>query len=148
MPVRPSVYTFAISSPLAPAITGPANYKLDLSGSFADGASDGGSMGLGTATYGIMDGQLDLASFAGIGSAIASFPAGGSTPFSFTSVTGTVNCSVPCNDFGLLLSAKGSGGGDAMSFTGRLEITPVPAPGALWLMGTAFGLLGRYLRRR
>ena len=74
----PSIFTFGVSSPLAPTITGTASYKLDLSGSFADGASDGGSMGSGFATFGIMDGQVNLTSFAGIGSPIGSFPAGGS----------------------------------------------------------------------
>jgi len=143
----PSVFSFAVSSPLAPPVTGLANYKLDLSGSFADGGSDGGSMSLGTASYGIMDGQLDFASFAGIGGAIGSFPAGTSTPFSFTSVNGIVNCGAGCNDFGLFLSAKGSGGNDAMSFTGRLEITPVPVPAAAWMLGGALAVLGATRRR-
>ena len=40
----------------------------------------------------------------------------------------------------------GSGDNDAMSFTGRLELNQVPVPGAIWLLGSAVGLL-RLVRR-
>jgi hypothetical protein len=143
----PSVFTFGVSAPLA--VAGPVSYKLDLSGSFSDGASDGGSMGLGMAPPApdIMDGQLDFVSVAGIGTPLAGFTPGGNSTFSFPSVLGSTTCGAGCTDFGLLLSAKGSGGGDGMSFTGRFEITPVPVPTAIWLLGSALGVLG-YLRRR
>ena len=142
----PSVFSFGVSAPLAPSVTGLANFRLDVTGSFADGAANGGSVALSPlAPLGILEGQLDFLTFASVGPA-ATF-AGLTGTYGTYTLLGTVNCGAGCDDFGLFLSAKGSGGGDAMSFTARFELTPVPVPAAVWLFASAFGVLALVRRR-
>ena len=145
-----SSFYFVVSSPLAPTLYGMQDYDLRLSGSFADGGTNGGSVGLGTGTVlpiaNLLNGTLNGTSIAGTGVPIG-FP--GLTGLYGTYVnTGTYDCGVGgCTTFGMKLSWLGSGGNDALSFTGRFEVTPVPVPAAVWLFGSAIGLLG-HLRRR
>ena len=141
-----SVFSFGVSAPLAPSVVGLANYRLSVTGTFADGGTNGGSLALSPlAPFGILEGQLDFVSFASVGPA-ATFP-GLEGVYGTYTLLGTVDCGLGCDDFGLFLSAKGSGGGDAMSFTARFELTPVPVPAAVWLFGSAFGVLAMVRRR-
>lgn len=63
--------------------------------------------------------------------------------------SGTYDCSLigGCTSFQAAVRFLASGGGDAFSFSGTYEILPVPVPAAVWLFGSAVGLLG-WMRRR
>jgi hypothetical protein len=143
-----SIFTFAFNSPLAPSLTGSVNYDLRLSGSFADGGTNGGSVGVGSNSSGfLLDGLLDSAVFASTGGgAIFASP---SATYGPSINTGSVNCGAGCNTFGMTLSFLGSGSGDVHTFSGRLELNQavVPVPGAVWLLGSALGVFG-WMRRR
>jgi hypothetical protein len=146
----PSSFFFTVSAPLVPTLYGLQNYDLRLSGSFADGGTNGGSVGLGTATVlpiaNLANATLNGTSMAGVGVPVG-FPSPIALYGPYANV-GTFDCGIlGCTSFGIDLSFLGSGSGDALSFTGRFTINPVPVPAAVWLMGSALGLLA-YVRRR
>jgi hypothetical protein len=144
-----SIFSFAFSSPVAPTIYGLVNYTLDLAGSFSNGSpNNGGSISMASPnTLGILEGILNATAIDGIGTA-ASFLSGGSSTYGPFASSGTYDCGMAgCTLLGTRLSFLGSGGSDAYSFTGRFEITPVPVPAAVWMFGSAIGLLG-VMRRR
>jgi hypothetical protein len=148
-----SVFTVTFSSPIVPTITGVANYTLSLAGSFTNGTpNNGGSLAMAAPnTLGVLEGLLNLTTAVdgtGVGAGFAPGP-----PFSATygpyGTSGTYDCSVlgGCTSLQARLSFLGSGGFDAYSFTGSFEVTDaVPVPAAVWLLGSALGVLG-VLRR-
>ncbi len=138
------------SVPIAP-VAGLVSYTLDLAGSFSNGSpNDGGSLSMAAPnTLGVLEGRFNgTTSIDGIGGP-AAFPAFVSSTYGPFASAGTYDCSLlgACTSMQARLSFLGSGGTDAFSFTGRFEITPVPVPAALWLSGSALGLLG-WMRRR
>lgn len=139
----PSSFAVAVASPLAPPITVPAVGLLSIAGSFADGASDGGSATpwltprIAQATVegtGVAD--------AGAGTAFAS-PIDTYGPFS---VPYNFDCTTlgdgQCDSFDLQISFTGSGGNDAFSFTARHEINPIPEPSTFLFSTIAYLMLG------
>jgi hypothetical protein len=148
----PSTFTTTFSTPIAPTISGMVNYQLDLSGSFANGSPNNGGSLTGIVapnTAGILDGLLNATVITGTGVS-AAFPSGGNSVYGPYQSTGTYDCSIlgGCTSMAARLAFTGSGAFDAYSFTGRFEIIEaVPVPAALWLFGSAIGVLG-YLRRR
>ncbi len=154
-----SIFSAAFSTPIAPTITGMASYTLDLAGSFSNGSpNDGGSLSgvVAPNTFGILDAVINpvgpaagWAAFTGIGTS-ALFPSGGSSTYGPFAAAGPFDCSLVggCTGMGVRLAFLGSGGADAYSFTGRFEIVEaVPVPAAVWMFGSALGVLGA-LRRR
>lgn len=146
-----SIFTFTFSSPVAPALTGLVNYTLDLAGSFSNGSpNNGGSLAMAAPnTLGVLEGRFNgTTSIDGIGGP-AVFPALVSSTYGPFASSGTYDCSLigACTSMQARLSFLGSGGADAYNFTGRFEITPVPVPAAVWLLGSALGLLGVVRRR-
>jgi hypothetical protein len=146
-----SIFSFVFSSPIAPTITGMADYVLDIGLTFSStSGSPGGSIGIAAPnTLGIAEGLVNGTTLiAGTGPA-AGFGGPGTVVYGPYQVSGTYDCSLVggCTSFQSRVSFLGSGGGDAYSFSGRYEITPVPVPAAVWLFGSAVGLLG-WMRRR
>lgn len=145
-----SIFTFVYSSPVAPMLMGAVNYTVDLAGSFSNGSpNNGGSLGMAAPnTINVLEALLDGNLVDGAGGG-ASFGAGGSSIYGPFAAAGTFDCSAigGCTNMSTRLSFIGSGGDDAYSFTGRFEITPVPVPTAVWLLGSAIGVLG-WVRRR
>ncbi len=145
-----SIFTVVFSSPIAPTITGLANYTLDLAGSFSNGSpNNGGSLAMAAPnTLGVLEAQLNGTSIDGIGTA-ASFAALVSSVYGPFGSSGTFDCSGlgGCTTMSTRLAFLGSGGSDAYSYTGRFEITAVPVPAAVWLFGSALGLMG-VMRRK
>lgn len=146
----PSIFGFIFSSPLVPTIPGLASWQLDLAGSFSQGSpNDGGSIAVALPnTTGVLEGLLDGSVVSGIGGA-AIFPSGGSSTYGPFTASGVFDCATigGCSSFTSRLAFLGSGGSDAFSFTGRFEVMPIPVPAAVWLLGSAVGLLG-WMRRR
>jgi hypothetical protein len=137
----PSSISLSVAAPLAPPITTVATGSLSISGSFADGAADGGSATpFGTSL-------IAQATIEGIGVADAGPAAVFSSPadvYGPHTVNYKFDCTAlgdgQCDSFDLQVSFTGSGGDDAISFTARHEINPIPVPAAVWLFGS--GLLG------
>ena len=137
----PSSVTLAVAAPLSPPIPTEAVGSLSISGSFADGAADGGSADP-FATPLIAQATIEGTGVADAGpSAVFSTPADGYGPYT---VNYNYDCSAlgdgQCDSFDLQVSFTGSGGDDAISFTARHEINAIPVPAAVWLF--ASGLLG------
>jgi hypothetical protein len=137
----PSSFTVGMAAPLIPPITTVAVGSLSISGSFADGAADGGSA-TPFATSLIAQATIEGTAVANAGpAAVFSSPADVYGPHT---VNYNFDCTTlgdgQCDSFDLQVSFTGSGGGDAFSFTARHEINPVPVPPAVWLFGS--GLLG------
>ena len=149
----PSTFTFTFSTPVAPTISGPVNYTLDLAGSFTNGSpNNGGSLSMAAPnTLGVLEARFNgTTSIDGIGgTGTTGFGSGGSSVYGPFASSGTYDCSGlgGCTSMTARLSFTGSGGSDAYNFTGRFEIIPVPVPAAVWLFGSAVGLLG-WVRRR
>lgn len=145
----PSSFAVLVAAPLAPPITIPAVGQLSISGSFADGAADGGSA-TPFLTPGIAQATIEGAGVADAGPA-AVFAAP-SDVYGPHTVNYNFDCSAlgdgQCDSFDLLVSFTGSGGSDAISFTARHEITPVPLPAALPLFVSALFGLGAIARRK
>lgn len=146
----PSSFAISLSVPLIPPIPGPANYRVDISGS----CSDGGTDGCGASPF-MTAGALSEYFVNGFGTSIATLGPGYSDPNPIATYgpftgTGMLDCTPlgGCTSFETLISFTGSGGGDAIAFTTRYEITPkpIPAPGSLLLIGA--GLAGFAAARR
>lgn len=151
-----SIFTITFTSPIVPTISGMANYNLSLAGSFTNGTpNNGGSFTMAAPnTLGVFEALLNATtSIDGMGgTGTTSFLPGppGSVGFGYSDVSGTYDCSVlgGCTSFQSRLSFLGTGSFDAYSFTGSFEITEaVPLPAAVWLLGSALGVIG-VLRRR
>jgi hypothetical protein len=137
----PSNFTFALGANLIPPITTVAVGSLSISGSFADGAADGGGA-TPFATSLIAQATIEGAGVADAGpTAVFSSPSDVYGPYT---VNYNFDCTTlgdgQCDSFDLQVSFTGSGGDDAISFTARHEINPIPVPPAVWLFGS--GLLG------
>lgn len=146
-----SVFSFVFSSPIAPTITGLANYDLSIGGSFSStSGSPGGSVAIAAPnTIGIAEGFVNGSTLiAGVGPG-ASFGGPGTVTYGGYSTSGTYDCSLVggCTSFQAVVTFLASGGGDAFSFSGTYEILPVPVPAAVWLLGSALGILGMVRRR-
>jgi hypothetical protein len=140
----PSGFSFTFVAPLAPSINLPAVGRLDIEGSFADGASDGGSA-TPLFTSAIAQATIEGSGVADAGPA-ATFNPGVDVYGPFSS-TYNFDCTLlpdgQCDSFDLQISFTGSGGGDSYSFSARHEINPVPEPATLFLLGSGFlGLMG------
>lgn len=136
--------TFNVSFglPISPAFS-PANKSGLLGIDFSDANSDGSA----SVTLNSWDGLIDGASAMNL-FAVA-------IPCSGTNCTGSV---APVTD-GPLLHAAGVSTdigntlsfdlstGDSITVHTRFEVTPVPIPAAVWLFGSALGMLG-WMRRR
>ena len=137
----PSSFAVAVAAPLSPPITTKAVGSLSISGSFADGAADGGSA-TPWLTPGIAQATIEGTGVADAGpAAVFSSPADVYGPYT---VNYNYDCTAlpdgQCDSFDLQIAFTGSGGNDAISFTARHEINAVPVPAAVWLF--ASGLLG------
>jgi hypothetical protein len=144
----PSTFGFAIISPLSPPITTPAIGRLDIAGSFADGADDGGSA---------TPANLQIAKALINGTGVASLgPAATFNPFVdvYGPFSGTYNfdCTLlpggQCDSFGLEIGFTGSGDGDSYSFSARHEVNPVPEPATLLLLGSGIIGLAGFSRKK
>jgi hypothetical protein len=147
----PSIFSFVFSSPISPTITGLANYSLSVGGSFSStSGSPGGSIAIAAPnTLGIAEGLVNGSTvIAGVGPG-ASFGGPGTVTYGPYSTSGTYDCSLVggCTSFQAAVRFLGSGGGDAFSFSGTYEILLVPVPAAVWLLGSAIGVLGMVRRR-
>ena len=137
----PSSFTVGMAAPLVPPITTMAVGSLSISGSFADGAANGGGA-TPFATPLIAQATIEGAGVADAGPmAVFSTPSDVYGPYT---VNYNFDCTAlgdgQCDSFDLQVSFTGSGGDDAISFTARHEINPIPVPPAVWLFGS--GLLG------
>ena len=137
----PSSFAVSVAAPLSPPITTKAVGSLSVSGSFADGAADGGSA-TPWLTSGIAQATIEGTGVADAGpAAVFSTPADVYGPYT---VNYNYDCTAlpdgQCDSFDLQIAFTGSGGNDAISFTARHEINAVPVPAAVWLF--ASGLLG------
>jgi hypothetical protein len=144
-----SSFAVAVAAPLAPPIALPVVGSLSLSGSFADGAADGGSA-TPFLTAGIAQATIEGGGVADAGPAVVfatpiDVYAPITVPYSFDCTTLGDG---QCDSFDLLVSFTGSGGSDAISFTARHQVDPVPEPATFVLVG--LGLLGTacVVRRR
>jgi hypothetical protein len=142
----PSNFTFMSASPLAPPITTLATGLLTISGSFADGASDGGSWAPFAYPL-IAQATIENSGVADAGpAAVFATPGDVYGPFN---VPYNFDCTAlgdgQCDSFDVQVSFTGSGGNDAFSFTARHEIN-VPEPTTAALVG--LGLVAMAVARR
>ena len=144
----PNSVTFSLSAPLVPAFSGGVTFTGDLSGSFTDGASDGGSASpFGGSTIARFD--IDGVDVLGLGG-VLNF-ASPSDSFTEPQQNGAADCaqapfSGSCDTFGTTIGFTGSGGGDSYGFTARFEIVPEPATALLLGLGLV-GLAASSRRR-
>ncbi len=152
----PSVFSFAIFSPLSPVLTGSVDYTATISGRFLDGGSDGGAIGDVSGT-GVLEATVNRVPQVGLGGdAVFTTPTDTYGPFT---TSGQIDCDAlgGCSEFGLGYTYQGSGGGDTLALNLRFElgepVTPIgppapstPEPTAGLVFGVGLLVLARRLR--
>jgi hypothetical protein len=131
----PNSVTFGLSAPLVPTFGGGVSFTGDLSGSFTDGGSDGGTV---SPFGGTTIARFDLNGIEVLGVGASRTYATPSDSQTDPQGAGTADCSLApfsgsCTSFGTTIGFTGSGGGDSISFTSRFEV--VPEPGTALLLG-------------